>query len=91
MIIYMEKISTGNLELDTLCGGGLIKGRSCLISGEPGTGKTTLALQFIHHGLENNHSCVYISIDEKPEQIIENAKSLNWNLEKYLDRHYGIK
>lgn len=81
----MDQIPTGIAKLDALLNGGLPKGRTCLISGEPGTGKTTFALQFLLEGAKNNEKTVYIAIDEKPEQIIENAHTLGWDLTPYLE------
>ena len=81
----MNKIKTGINDFDTIMDGGLPEGRSCLIAGEPGTGKTIFSLQFLLEGAKQGEHGVYISIDEKPEQIIENAKTLGWDLAPFLE------
>ncbi|MFC1753496.1 RAD55 family ATPase [Thermoproteota archaeon] len=81
----MEKIATGIKGFDELVFGGLPKGRAYLVSGEPGTGKTIFSLQFLLGGLLKGEKCIYISIDEKPEHVIEDAKALGWDLMPYLE------
>ena len=66
----MTRTSTGITQLDTLIEGGLPQGRSYLLAGEPGTGKTIFSLQFLLEGLRSKQKCLYIAIDEKPEEII---------------------
>ena len=80
-----QRISTGIEGLDNLIEGGLQENKSYLICGEPGTGKTILCLQFILHGLQNSESGVYVSIDEKPEHLIEDAAALGWDLQSHVD------
>lgn len=80
------RVSTGIEKLDSLIGGGLLKGRSYLVSGEPGTGKTIFCLQYILHGIKNGENGIYISIDEKPEHLIADAKSLGWDLEAEMKK-----
>lgn len=65
--------------------GGLPLGRSILVAGEPGTGKTTLCLQFLLEGLRRGESCIYVGIDEKPMHIVQDAASLDWNFQPFLD------
>ena len=70
--------------LDQLTYGGFPTGKSYLISGEPGTGKTILSLQFLLEGLKHNEKTIYISIDEKPEHVINDARALGWDLQHHL-------
>ena len=79
-----DRVATGIEGFDQLLYGGLPKGRTCLLAGEPGTGKSTFALQYLMEGAKNGEKCVYISIDEKPEHILADTKSLGWDLEPYL-------
>lgn len=84
MIDAMERVDSGIQGFDKLLNGGLPKGRAYLISGEPGTGKTIFSLQYLMHGVSLGEKCVYISIDEKPEHIIEDAESLGWEIKPHL-------
>ena len=55
---------------------GLPKGDAILVRGEPGTGKTILALQFLHKGAENGEKCIYITTEETPETIMRTGTEL---------------
>jgi circadian clock protein KaiC len=81
----MEQIKTGIEGLDALLYGGIPQGRTCLISGEPGTGKTIFSLQFLLEGLQHGEKALYITIDEKPEHVLLDAESLGWSLRPFLD------
>jgi len=81
------KIKTGIDGLDILTDGGLPVGRTYLIAGESGTGKTIMSLQYVYRGAEYGDSSVYITIDESPKHIIEDAYSLGWDLEKLMDEN----
>ncbi len=78
----MEQISTGIKGLDELLGGGLPKGKCVLVVGSPGSGKTTLITQFLYSGSLSGERGLYITMDEKPEQIKENFLSFGWNLDQ---------
>ena len=71
----IQRIQTGIQGFDQLIYGGLPAGRSYLVSGEPGTGKTIFSLQFLLEGLKNGESAIFISIDEKPDHIIADAEA----------------
>lgn len=75
-----ERVPTGVEGLDNLLQGGLPAGQSYLITGEPGTGKTTFAAQFILEGLRRGENGVFISIDEKPSHMVEDVATLGWDL-----------
>ncbi|MBV9868347.1 MAG: AAA family ATPase [Abitibacteriaceae bacterium] len=75
-----ERVATGIEGLDEMLKGGLPQGKSYLISGEPGTGKTTFSAQYILQGIRNGENGVFISIDEKPTHVVEDAESLGWDL-----------
>jgi len=62
----MQRIKSGIDELDRLLGGGIVTGATILIGGEPGIGKSTLALQV---ALGTSMSVLYVSGEESPEQI----------------------
>ncbi|ASJ07739.1 ATPase [Thermococcus siculi] len=77
----MEKrISTGVKGLDEMLQGGLIPGRVYLVKGGPGTGKTTLAVQFIMEGVKNDEKCLYITLEESAKLLKENMAKLGFDL-----------
>lgn len=75
------KVPTGIPGLDEVLGGGLPPRRLYLIQGEPGCGKTTLALQFLLTGARAGEKVLYISLSETREEVEEVARSHNWPLE----------
>ena len=79
----MEFIKTGIPGLDEVLKGGLRKNTSILLEGDPGTGKTIFALQFIIEGAKNNEAGLYLSAEEDIDSIREYAKSLDLNLDNY--------
>jgi circadian clock protein KaiC len=66
--------------LDAVLNGGLPKHRLYLIQGEPGTGKTTLALQFLLEGVKKGQRVLYITFSESKEELIAVAESHGWDL-----------
>ncbi|MGE4170487.1 MAG: ATPase domain-containing protein [Candidatus Margulisiibacteriota bacterium] len=81
----MNKLKSGIEAFDQLLDGGFPEGRSYLISGEPGTGKTIFCLQFLLEGVRQGKKGLYICIDERPEHIIADAASLGWNILPHLE------
>ena len=82
-MMQTERVSTGINRLDKLVDGGFPKGRSILVTGEPGTGKTICSLQFLVAGLARGEKGVYVAADEEPSDILEQGASMGWDLEKY--------
>ena len=80
-----KRISTGVPELDLLIQGGLRVGKTYLVVGEPGTGKTVFGLQFLVSGLMEKEKGLYVAIDEKPADVIEQAASLGWDLAPFIE------
>jgi circadian clock protein KaiC len=78
-----QRVSTGVSGLDSQLSGGFIKGRSYVILGDAGTGKTTACLQFLLSGLKQGEKGLYITVDERPAEIIDSAASLGWDFESY--------
>ncbi|VVB55847.1 Circadian clock protein kinase KaiC [uncultured archaeon] len=85
--VFNERISTGVKGLDKMTGGGFIRASSILISGSSGTGKTILGIQFIIDGLLKNEPGIIVSFEEDMEQIRENSKMFNWNLEEFENKN----
>ena len=74
-------LSTGVAGLDSILGSGLPRNRLYLIDGEPGTGKTTLALQFLLEGARNGERGLYVTLSETREELEAVAQSHGWGLE----------
>jgi circadian clock protein KaiC len=73
--------ATGVLGLDELLHGGLPRNRLHLIEGEPGTGKTTLALQFLLEGQRVGEPGLYVTLSETAEELNHVAASHGWSME----------
>jgi circadian clock protein KaiC len=80
-----KRIPTGIAELDPLIEGGLKAGKTYLVVGEPGTGKTVFGLQFLVSGLMEKEKGLFVTIDEKPADVIEQAASLGWDLAPFIE------
>jgi circadian clock protein KaiC len=72
---------TGVSGLDEVLHGGLIPGRFYLVDGDPGAGKTTLALQYLIAGAKAGESCLYVTLSETREELLAGAESHGWSLE----------
>jgi KaiC/GvpD/RAD55 family RecA-like ATPase len=65
---------------------GIPKGHTILVSGGPGSGKTTFAIQFLYMGAtQHNESGVYVTLDEEPSDIRKNMLKYGWDLKKLED------
>jgi len=78
----MDRASSGVKGLDDILGGGFPKGRTILVVGSPGSGKTILALQFLCAGAAAGERSIYVTFDEKPEQVKENVSAFGWDLDR---------
>ena len=78
----MERISTGITIFDEMTGG-FPKGRSMLITGDAGSGKTIFGLQFAKNCCENELKTAYITTEEDADDLKMQGDSFNWNLFKY--------
>jgi circadian clock protein KaiC len=76
-----QRCATGLGGLDAITGGGLPKNRLYLVQGQPGAGKTTLALQFLMEGARQGEKGLYITLSETQEEIQAIALSHGWNLD----------
>ena len=74
-------VSTGIGDLDNILGGGLTKDRAYLLEGTPGSGKTTIALQFLLEGARVGERGLYITLSETSAELREVARSHNWALD----------
>ncbi len=77
-----SRVSTGLAALDEMLdGGGLFRGSSVLISGTPGTGKTSLGATFADAVCRSGERCLYFAFEESPQQIVRNMRSIGIDLE----------
>lgn len=76
-------ISTGNAGLDIILKGGLTPNRLYLLEGAPGSGKTTLALQFLREGVARGERVLYITLSETRDELRAVAASHDWDLEGF--------
>ncbi len=76
------RVPTGSPELDRMLDGGLLAGRPYLIVGPPGTGKTTLALQFLCEGVRQGERSLYVTLEDPPNEVRADHRGLN----PYLDQ-----
>jgi len=75
-------IGTGINGLDEMLSGGFLRGKTVLLCGGPGTGKTIFCLQYMMSAIARGEPCIYVSLEESLEDKIENALSFNWDFEK---------
>ena len=80
----MERVRTGIQGLDGLMEGGIPKGFNVLVVGAPGTGKTIMGLQYICNGAKEGDIGMYVTLDSRAEQVIEQGKQFDWDLERFM-------
>ncbi|NDY96651.1 ATPase domain-containing protein [Wenzhouxiangella limi] len=80
-----ERISTGIERLDQLLGGGPYRGSSTLISGRPGTAKSTLAAGFAEAAARRHERTLYVSFDEMQAPYVRNLASVGLDLQPHID------
>src|ERR1700750_1369844 len=76
---------TGIWGLDEILSGGVSRGHVFLVEGAPGTGKTTIALQFLMEGARAGEKCLYITLSETERELREGAASHGWMLENGIE------
>src|SRR5438128_1576544 len=76
-----DRAATGVEGLDEILAGGLRRGRVYLIEGSPGTGKTTIATQFLLAGAAAGDRGLYITLSETADELRESASSHGWKIE----------
>jgi circadian clock protein KaiC len=79
----VERVSTGVSGLDTLIEGGIPKGFTVLIAGNPGTGKTVLTSHFLYDGLTKNQNGIYVSFSEADYSFYNNTSRLGMRFKDF--------
>jgi len=82
--VSAQRLSSGVERLDSMLGGGYYRGSSSLITGAPGTSKTTLAASFAEACCRRRERTLFVSFDEAPEQIVRNAGSVAVSLAPFV-------
>jgi circadian clock protein KaiC len=78
-----KKAPTGITGFDEITGGGLPRGRTALVQGGPGSGKTIFGLQFLVNGARHfNEPGIFVAFEETSQRIVANAESFDWGLER---------
>src|SRR3954447_17470135 len=72
--------ATGVVGLDDILGGGLTPNRLYLLEGMPGSGKTTLAFQFLMAGAQRGESVLYVTLSESEAEILDMGESHGWSM-----------
>ncbi len=84
--VGVQKIRTSIEGFDDISHGGLPSGRTTLVSGTSGTGKTLFSIQFVYNGIRYfNEPGVFVTFEEAPNDIIKNAYSFGWDLQSLID------
>ncbi len=84
----MNRVPTGVTGLDELIEGGFPEGRSVLLTGACGTGKTIFSMQYIYNGAtQYSEPGVYVTLDERPDLIRQDVKRFGWDLQKLEDEN----
>ncbi len=76
------RITSGNIELDVMCGGGFFRDSIILVSGATGTGKTLITTEFIAGGVNRGERCLLFAFEESREQLFRNARGWGQDFEK---------
>src|SRR3981189_31459 len=80
-----SKAKTGIWGLDDILSGGFSRGHVFLVEGAPGTGKTTIALQFLMEGAKAGEKCLYITLSETEQELRDGAASHGWALDDRIE------
>jgi circadian clock protein KaiC len=81
--MVLDRISTGIVGLDGLIEGGVPRGFTVLVAGNPGTGKTILTSHFLYAGLQRGENSVYVSFGESKNQFLDNLEKVGMNFIDY--------
>lgn len=81
----LPKARTGVPGLDDILAGGLSRGRAFLLEGNPGTGKTTIALRYLIEGARAGERCLYITLSETADELRDGARSHGWELDPSIE------
>jgi len=79
----VDRVKTGIAELDQMLCGGFVAGDSVIVAGGAGTGKTTLALQYLVNGATQfGEKGIFVTFEQMPNQLYRDAKNFGWDLKR---------
>ena len=85
--VSTERVSTGVARLDDMLdGGGYFRGTSVLISGTAGTGKSSIAAQFVDESCRRGERAIYFALEESSQQVVRNMRSIGVNLDQWIQK-----
>lgn len=84
----LERVKTGIEAFDDLVMGGLPRGRTTIVGGTPGSGKTVFATQFLAHGIaDRDEPGVFVTFEESPAEIEANMASFSWDIRRWREHN----
>lgn len=73
-----ERMPTGIPGFDKLIEGGFVRGSTYLVAGQAGTGKSIFSMQYLLEGLKNGETCVYLSLEQKIDELLQDMDKFEW-------------
>ena len=87
MELTYTKVRTGIPGFDTIISGGLREGRSIVVCGPPGSGKTTFGLQYLYSGAKDfDEPGVYVTLSQSADEIHKDCKSFGWDIRELMEQ-----
>jgi circadian clock protein KaiC len=77
-----KRVGTGIADFDAMLRGGFMRGDAVMLAGSAGSGKTTIALQYLVNGIAVGEPGIYLTFEQMPDQIYRDALSFGWDLRK---------
>jgi KaiC/GvpD/RAD55 family RecA-like ATPase len=79
----VDRLKTGIKGLDDKIEGGFPKGSTIVVTGTPGTGKSIFAMGYIAQGCKNGEKCLYLTVEQTPDEIADQAMQFNWDYNQW--------
>ncbi|MEZ5335516.1 MAG: ATPase domain-containing protein [Methanolobus sp.] len=83
----IKRVSTGIPGMDDFLEGGFPKGFAVIVTGPPGTGKTTFSMQYLVEGVKNGERCIFF-LEERRSSFVQHFARFGWDVGKYIDDGY---
>ena len=81
------KIRTGIPGFDLIVDGGLKEGKTIVLSGESGSGKSTFGMQFLHNGASDfEEPGIFVTLTQSPQDLINDFRGYGWNIEQLIEK-----